>query len=111
MNIRQCRARWLIMAEARAESRSAHASTSWARSVRMKALYGLARGALLRSDETAAAAYLQNALAVHDTDASDGDSPSEQAAQGLARATFGWLLFEQGKAEVRPLRSPWLLHR
>lgn len=92
------------MADARAESQPAHANTSWARSMRMRALYGLARGALLRSDQAAAATYLQDALAVHDTDARDGDSLSEQAAQGLARATYGWLLFEQGKAEVCPLR-------
>ena len=95
-----------LMASRHAGSQSVHASTPRARALRMRALCGLARGALLRSDQAAAAAYYQDALAVHSPDAGDdGDTLSEQAAQGLARAAYGWLLFEQGQSEVRAMQA------
>lgn len=83
-----------------------HSGSCRLRCIRTTVLRGLAHAALQRGDQAAAGQLYQDAVKMGGEDSSLHEEPcilAERAAAGMARADYGWLLFEQGQTEVQRL--------
>lgn len=84
-----------------------HSDSCRLRCIWTTVLHGLAQAALQRGDQAAAGQLYQDAVKMGgEADSILHEEPcilAERAAAGMARAGYGWLLFEQGQTEVQRL--------
>ena len=84
-----------------------HSDSCRLRCIRTTVLCGLAQATLQRGDQAAAAQLYQDAVKMGGEALGDvHEEPcilAERAAAGMARAGYGWLLFEQGQTKVQRL--------